>query len=195
MSDDGFEKRLNQWMDGLPGVTEPRRVVRHDGSRVLVSKFDEGFAAHLHGVLDRMPKMFDATHVALAYARVRAEHPDAPRAVAWRAAVDGVLTGLAQDLGLTADDVTNVRGGLDSVAAVLDAVLWSSPLAGDEGYEPLPGETDAYHDAMARMHGEAPIFTRVYGEFEGAHIVNYCPASAFGRRLFLQAWSLCTARP
>lgn len=192
VSDDAFEQRLQQWMDGLPGVTEPRRVVRHDGARVLVSKFDEGFAAHLHGVLDRVPELFDTDCVGRAYDRLASLNQETPRVLVWRAAIDTVLTRVAQERALSAGDVTNVRGGLDSVAAVLDAVLWSSPLTGDEGYEPLAGELDAYRDATARMDGDAPIFTRVYGEFEGAHVVNYCPAPTFGRRLFIQAWTICT---
>lgn len=192
--DDGFEQRLQQWMSGLLGVTEPRRVVRSDEQRVLVSKFGDGFAAHLHDILDHVPELFDADCVAESYAALAGRNPQLPRAVAWRAAIDRLLAGLAQERGLTEDDVTSVRGGLDSVAALLDAVLWSSPVAGDGDYQPLPGEVDAYHDVIARMDGEAPIFTRVYGEFEGAHVVNYCPAAPFGRRLFLQAWSICTAK-
>jgi hypothetical protein len=191
--DDGFEQRLQQWMEGLPGVTERRRVVRRDGARVLVSKFEEGFAAHLHDVLDRLPELFDVAFTAEAYAKAAREHPEAPRALVWRVSIGRTLRALAEERGLTQDDVTNVGGGLDSVAALLDSVLWTSPLAGDAGYAPAPGECEAYGDAAGRMDTDAPIFMRVYGEFEGAQVVNYCPAPLFGRRLFNQAWSICTS--
>lgn len=190
--DDDFERRLNEWLEGQPGVTERRRVVRDDGTRVLVSKFDEGFAAHLHGVLERVPELFDADCVGEAYVAMANEHRDAPRAVVWRVAIDGILCGLADARGLTGADITNVRGGLDSVAALLDSALWTSPLAGDQGYAPAPGEVAAYRDAIEGLEGDGRLFVRVYGQFEGAHVVNYCAAPTFGRRLFVQAWAITT---
>lgn len=189
---DDFDERLQVWMDGLPGVTEPRRVIHRDASRIFVSKFEDGFAAHLHDVLDRVPELFDAVVMAAEYAVLADTDPSATRAATWRAAIDALLVRLASERGLTQLDVTNVRGGLDSVSALLDSTLWSSPAAGDKSYSVQPGELDAYHDVLARMEGDASIFTRVYGTFEGATVVNYCPAAAFGRRLFLQAWAICT---
>ena len=49
---DGFEGRLNDWLANVVGVEYPRRVARVDDSQVLVSKFEPGFAANLHELLD-----------------------------------------------------------------------------------------------------------------------------------------------
>lgn len=181
-------------MNSLVGVTEPRRIVRRDPERILVSKFEEGFAAHLHDVLDKLPELFETAAVQAEYTAVSRSGPQLSRSAAWRAAIDQLLVRLAGERGLTALDVTNVRGGLDSVSALLDSVLWSSPLVSDPSYAPFAGEEDAYRDVLARMEGEAPIFTRVYGMFDGATVVNHCPAAPFGRKLFLQAWAICTAK-
>jgi hypothetical protein len=187
-----FDERLQEWLGGLPGVTEPRRVVRRDAGRVLVSKFEAGFAAHLHDVLDRLPELFETPVVAVACAARASAYPAGTRVNTWRTAIDEMLTALAAERGISARDVTDVRGGLDSVAALLDSILWSAPLAGDRAYVPAPGELDAYNDALRRMEGDANIFTRLYGTFEGANVVNYCPAATFGRVLFVQAWDICT---
>jgi hypothetical protein len=188
---DDFEQRLQQWLAELPGVTEPRRLVRQDETRALVSKFEPGFAAHLHDVLDRVPELFDRVCVESAYRAFGQEHPEVLRAMAWRVAIDRVLTGLAVERELSEDDIRNVRGGLDSVAALIDSVLWTSPVAGDASYAPSAGELQAYEDAAGRMEDNAPVFTRAYGVFEGVSVVNYCPAAPFGRVLFQQAWAIC----
>ncbi len=94
---------------------------------------------------------------------------------------------------LTADEQAEVRAGIDSVAALLDSILWSGPVAGAD-YAILPGESDAYVEAVARMD-EGAMFTRFYGLFEGRRVENHCPGAQFARLLLAQAWTLCTGCP
>ena len=61
-----------------------------------------------------------------------------------------------------------------------------------EPFAPGPGELEAYADARARMAGDAPIFTRYYGEFRGLPVVNHCPGAPIARRLLAEGWQLCS---
>ena len=91
---------------------------------------------------------------------------------------------------LDRDQLAEIRAGTDSVAALLDSVLWSSPHVGDS-YTPSESEQVAFAEAIARMDAHAGIFTRYYGTFEGARVENYCPGAQFARTLLAQAWAVC----
>jgi len=179
-----------RWLREVAGIAEPRRVVRRSPTAILVSKFDEGFAARLHETIDHLPEMFDDALVAARFAKLAAAEPDRLRAESWRLAVNGVLSDVAAREGLPADAFAEVRAGVDSVAALLDSILWASP-AGTEPHTPEPSEVEAHSDTRARMDAERGLFTRYYGSFEGVPVENHCPGAQVARRLFAQAWAIC----
>jgi hypothetical protein len=192
----GLEERLQDWLAELPGVSGARRVVRHDEARVLVSKFEPGFAAQLFEVLGRVPELLSETAVRKAYDELAAGRGGTPRVALWHHAIEGLLDVRSAEAGLSAKQLAEIRAGLDSVAAVMDTVLWSTPLAGS-AYEPSASEIEAYQDVLADAEGDGGIFTRFYGTFEGAAVVNHCPAAQIARLLLAQAWTVCagTAAP
>ena len=100
----------------------------------------------------------------------------------------------AAELGLTDEDAELVTAGIDSVATVMRAVLWSDPVAG-ESYAPGSGERDAWRDAVARTEGASDLFTRHYGAFEGRAVVAHCPGAPYARALLESAWRACTGTP
>ena len=109
-------------------------------------------------------------------------------------AVEGLLRDLACDRGFDPDQRAEVQAGVDSVAALLDSVLWTTPLLGVD-WRVSAGEEAAFADAVLRMDDEQSLFTRYYGEFEGRHVENHCPGAQVARRLFAQAWAICTGTP
>lgn len=179
-----------RWLRDVAGIAEPRRVVRRSPTAILVSKFDEGFAARLHETIDRLSEMFDDGLVAARFAELAASEPERLRAETWRLAVNSILSDSAARQGLHPDAVAEVRAGVDSVAALLDAILWTGPVA-RRPHAPEPSEVEAYRDTRARMDGERGLFTRYYGSFEGVPVENHCPGSQVARRLFAQAWTIC----
>jgi hypothetical protein len=170
------------------GVEGSRRVVRESADVILVSKFPAGFAARLHDALDRLPELFQAerlvTHTTAATGIARVE--------AWRLAVDALVRELGPQRDLSLDEVNEIQAGVDSVAALLDSVLWSSPTVGAP-WQASQGERQAFAEALERMDDESSIFTRYYGDFEGKRVENHCPGAQVARRLFQQAWQACTA--
>lgn len=179
--------RFRAWLaDG--GFDEPRRVVRETNGTILVSKFETGFAARLHDAVDRIPELFDAELVARRYREASA---GVTRTEAWRTGLEALLAEVGPERDLDRDQLAQIQAGIDSVAALLDSVLWTSPLRGADW---VVSEADrmAYADARARMDDEAGMFTRFYGEFEGARVENHCPGAQVARRLFEQAWKICT---
>jgi len=183
-----------EWLKTVAGVAEPRRVVRRSATSILVSKFPEGFAARLHETIDHLPGMFDDALVADRFAQFAAAEPDRLRAESWRLAVNSILAEDAAREGLHPDAVAEVRAGVDSVAGLLDSILWTSP-AGPEPHPPARSELEAYRDTRARMDAERGLFTRHYGFFEGIPVENHCPGSQVARRLFAQAWAIITTAP
>jgi hypothetical protein len=184
-----FEARLAGWLVGI-GVDGPRRVVRATGGRVLVSKFEEGFAARLYAALDRVPELTDGATVHGRYAAA-ALKPGKSRVALWRETVDALTRELAPQRGLDERQLSEIRAGTDSVAALLDSVLWSGPVTGSE-WAPSPGEAAAYEEALARMDADDGIFTRYYGTFEGLRVENHCPGAPIARALFTQSWQTIT---
>ncbi|MQC27762.1 MAG: hypothetical protein DWG74_01615 [Chloroflexi bacterium] len=187
------EPALNAWLVETRGIDRPRRIVRVDDERILVSKFEPGFAARLHELLDLMPELFDEASVVAAYeARASAAPPETPRTAAWHDAMHTVLRAAGERHAIPDLRQAEVRTGIDSVYAVLDSVLWSTPTVGDGGYEPARGEISAYRDGLDRLEPTADLFTRHYGEFDGRDVVNHCPGASFARLMLEQAWRACT---
>lgn len=186
MSEDAFAG----WIAGIVG-TEQRRIVRRVRRRILVSKFEEGFAPRLLERLAGLDALTDLNQVEAAFAAWCVKEPDTSRVAAWRQALLGLLDAAAAERGFSPVEIAEVRVGIDSVAALLDTVLWSSPAVGGS-FTPRPGEVAAYRDALAQMEATPGIFTRIYGSFEGARVENHCPGAMVARRLLAQGWQICT---
>ncbi|MGE3076907.1 MAG: hypothetical protein AB7N24_07305 [Dehalococcoidia bacterium] len=155
---------------------------------ILVSKFEPGFAARLHEAVDRLPELFDEAAIASRYGGAP---PEGNRTEAWRTAVGGLLSEIGPLRGLDQDQLAEIQAGVDSVAGLLDSVLWSGPTVGDQ-WSPGDSERAAFEEAKARMDDESSIFTRYYGEFDGRRVENHCPGALIARRLFEEAWNICT---
>ena len=187
--DTSTNARFEAWLRER-GIEGSRRIVRQSESALLVSKFGPGFAARLHEAIDRVPELFDPSVISAGY---RLNDSATPRVEAWRLAVKGLLADLGPKRGLDPDQLAEIRAGTDSVAALLDSALWSGPTVG-AAWTPSESERTAYREALARMDDESSIFTRYYGEFEGRRVENHCPGSQVARRLFQQAWEICSSR-
>jgi hypothetical protein len=113
---------------------------------------------------------------------------------AWHAAMHEALRFAGARLELDDSRLAEVRVGVDSVRAVLEACIWSQPRGGDD-YTPRSGEVQAYRDGFAALQDERDIFTRYYGDFEGVPVRNHCPGSAFARRMLAHGWAAITGTP
>lgn len=184
-------ERFAAWLRDVAGIDEPRRVVRADASGILVSKFEEGFAARLLAAVDELRDAFDPATVSARYERAGRETPGIARVDCWAVAVRSLLVD-AQEAGrITAEQRAEVEAGVDSVAALMSSILWTSPVFGDE-LPPKSSEIAAYREALESMNAENSLFTRFYGEFEGVRVVNHCPGSRVARSLLEQAWRITT---
>ena len=179
--------RFDAWLRER-GIEGSRRIVRESETAILVSKFEPGFAARLHEAIDRVPELFDPSVLASRYGL---SNPSATRVEAWRRTVEDLLAELGPARGLDPDQLAEIRAGTDSVAALLDSALWSGPTLSAD-WTPSEPEQTAFREALARMDDDSSIFTRYYGEFEGRRVENHCPGSQIARRLFQQAWQICT---
>ena len=179
--------QFEDWLRTL-GIEGSRRIVREASGVILVSKFEPGFAAHLHEAIDALPEMFDIEQVTERY---RLATCGTLRPEAWRIAIQMLLADTGPFRGLDRDQLAEIQAGIDSVAALLDSLLWTGPKTGVE-WRPSEAERQAYADALARMDAESGIFSRYYGEFEGVRVENHCPGAQVARRLFTQAWTVCT---
>lgn len=170
-------------------------MVRADEHGVLLSKFEPGFASRLHELLALLPELFDEASVLAQYEAVAAfAPPGSGRVAAWRRAMHAALR-LAGDRHEIPDlRQAEVRTGIDSVAAVLEGVLWSIPTV-DTPYQPLPGEVNAYLDALDALADGRNLFTRYYGTFEGHAVRSHCPGAAHARLMLAHAWRACTGTP
>ena len=177
--------RFEAWLRER-GIEGRRRIARETPDAILVSKFDPGFAARLYQSLDLVPELFDPAAVRERYA---AAGPGTPRVEAWRLAINGLLGELGPARGLDPDQLAEVRAGTDSVAALLDAVLWTAPVV-EAAWSPSGAEREAASDALARMDDASSIFTRYYGDFDGKRVENHCPGAPVARQLFEQGWAI-----
>jgi len=193
--DAALDTSVPAWLEREVGINRPRRVVRADEREILVSKFEPGFAAQLHRLLDELPEVLDEVQVVEAYRRTALELPaDSPRVDAWHAAMHAALRAAGERLALDDSRLAEVRVGIDSVRAVLEACIWSQPQVGDD-YTPRSGEVQAYRDGLAALQDDRDIFTRYYGDFEGIPVRNHCPGSAFARRMLAHGWTAITGTP
>ncbi len=191
------DAELESWLRDELGLDEYRRVARVTETSVLLSKFEDGFAAGLFETVAALPELFDellvrgeydclaATLVSRGESRLRTE--------VWRRACEALIRRLASERGVDPSALDLIIPGLESVQAVMDAVLWSAPTIGDEDYQPRPGEREAF-EALLSDAPERDIFTRYYGSCDGLRVENYCPGSQFARRLLRQAWSITTGQ-
>ena len=85
--------------------------------------------------------------------------------------------------------------GVESVAALLEATLWSAPILADEEYTPKKGEIQAFHDNLRTLADGSDIFTRFYGQYENKTVVNHCPGALIARQLLISGWECCTKTP
>lgn len=184
-------ERFHRWLREQ-GIDEFRRVVRATPGAILVSKFPEGFAAHLHESIDRLDQLFDDEAVARDAAAIGGAEPTTARVQCWHRAVLGILQRAVEAGTVTARERAEVEAGVDSVAALLDTALWSGPAWGDAGWQTSAAEVTAFEDVLARMDESDGLFTRYYGTFEGAPVENHCPGVVVARRLLEQAWKICT---
>jgi hypothetical protein len=191
---DDLETRLNEWLRFERGFDDPRRIVQADEGTIVLSRFDDEFFPRLQAALARRREIFDRESVATRYAVVAGQDPSRPRVDAWHDAVRSLVTDARAASPLTPEQQAEILAGVDSVAAVMHAVLWTSPLAGDD-YEPHPGEASAFVEVAGRFGEGHDLFTREYGLFEGRRVVAFCPGVAYARRLLESAWEICTDTP
>lgn len=157
----------------------------------MISKFEAGFAARLHEALALLPELFDLDVVSAEYARLAALDPTATRAATWHQAITRLLATLSDARSITRTQQAEIRAGIDSLAGLLDALLWSSPTVSDTRGA-SPEEAEALADVVARMDADPGIFTRYFGAFDGRPVVNYCPGAPFARLFLQQGWTICT---
>lgn len=190
-----LEVALTRWLEREVGVDRPRRIVRATDEEILVSKFEPGFASQLHRLLDDIPEIFSEPQVIEHYRQMALTLPaDTPRVDAWHAAMHAALHVAGERLEVDDSRLAEVRVGIDSVRAVLEACIWSQPQVGDD-YTPRSGEVQAYLDGLAALQDDRDIFTRYYGDFEGAPVRNHCPGAAFARRMLAHGWTAITGTP
>lgn len=188
------EDRLRSWLASEHGIAEPRRLARTDEDRLLVSKFPPGFIARVGETVDRLELVADPDPLASASTERARRYPRESRVENWRAAACDLVRKRAAARGLTNEDAELVTAGVESVAALMRAVLWSDPLTA-EPYEPSAGEVEAWRDALARTEASGDIFTRHYGPFEGRAVVAHCPGVPYARAFLESAWRACTGTP
>ncbi len=186
-SETAFEVEFQAWLATLGEPGEGRRLVRTGAREILVSKLEPDVLARVQQTLLGLSELLAPAAVRERYDAIAAATPGIQRVTAWRLAIRELLAGA----NLSPAARNEAEAGTDSVAALLDAILWSGPVA-NEPFAPGPGELEAYADARARMAGDAPIFTRYYGEFRGLPVVNHCPGAPIARRLLAEGWQLCS---
>src|SRR5690606_10046102 len=99
--DPHLQASVTQWLEREVGVDRPRRVVRADEHEILVSKFEPGFAAQLHRLLDDLPEILSESHVIDQYRRMALDLPaDTPRVDAWHASMHAALRTAGERLRL-----------------------------------------------------------------------------------------------
>ena len=185
-------RRLARWLREEIGVQGPRRIVTSGPDRIRVSKIPTGLALELHRILQGVPELADRSAMAVAFrARAGAGPPHEPRSQCWHAAVLGILERAVERSGLQRERLDDLRAGVDSVFAILDACLFTQPLVSDRDWAPSRAERRALLDAARDLDRNDGALSRVYGIFEGRPVVNHCPGAALARRMLRNAWSVC----
>ena len=168
-----LEEALNSWLREELGIEEPRRVVRSNERRIVVSKVDAELAPDLFQLVELTPELFDPARVDAAYReRVVRVDPATSRAENWRAAMQdrfGQDAGLRhRGAGVGALEPPEPRRELDaprgrargfsrvplahgSRARSLQALL--RPLRRPPSGEPLPRSRPRTRAARARVAG------------------------------------------
>ncbi len=124
-----FDERFANWLRDEAGILEQRRIARVGGGGILVSKFEEGFAARVHAAIAGLPELFRDTVVGEQYRNAARDLPGETRVACWHEGVRRLLAGAVEAGRLTGEERAEVLAGIDSVAALLDSILWTSPLA------------------------------------------------------------------
>ena len=187
------ESPLSQWLISEVHVAEPRRIVRTDKTTVLVSKVESGFALELHNTLDLLGFTDDDDFKTQIKKRMWNAYPaDMSRVEAWRKSVRDILAQSGKKFSIPAVRLNEIQIGVDSVAALLDATLWTNPALADNSYQPETGESKAYLENLQVLTDGSDIFTRFYGYYEGKSVMNHCPGALFARKLLSIGWETCT---
>ncbi|MFN8505931.1 MAG: hypothetical protein U0547_00030 [Dehalococcoidia bacterium] len=182
-----FEQEFADWLAGLGEAGQGRRLVRRGSREILVSKLEPDVLARVQQTMLGLIDLLSPEALRERYTAIAAREPGILRVTAWRLAIRELLAGT--DLSPAARN--EAEAGTDSVAALLDTVLWSAPVA-NVPFTLSEGERQAYDDARERMGGDAPIFTRYYGDFAGLPVMNHCPGAPIARKLLAEGWALCT---
>lgn len=171
------------------GVEGARRVVAADERAIVLSKTPEGFVPRLMSTLERVEAALSPDALREAYRRTA--RPGEPRVDAWERACQRAVSEAVQGQQLPPDVVDEVMYGVESVGALLRAVLWPDHRVGD-GSLPTPAEQAAFEDAWAALE-RGSLFTRVYGTFDGRPVVAHCPGARIARELFRAGWEICAS--
>ena len=180
---------FRRWLRDTAGIEQWRRIVRDDGERILVSKFEEGFAAGVHELIALMPELFDEPAIRAAYEH-EAEAEAAigtSRVDAWHRALHAMLRAAGERYSIPNVRQAELRTGIDSVYAILQTLLWTDPKVGAP-FESRESERSAYLEAIESMDDAHDMFTRVYGWYEDRQVVNHCPGAPFARVMLEQGW-------
>ena len=184
---------LTDWLASTTGGAK-HRVARVDDGVVVVSRFPPHFIETTGSTIERLGLLENPDPLVAAATRRGRTHPLDSRVENWRIAAEELVRERVVGAGMSEAHIELVTAGLDSVAALMGAVLWSNPLVGD-AWEAGAAERAAWRDALARTEGSRDIFTRHYGVFEGKSVVSHCPGSGFARAFLDSAWRACTGTP
>jgi len=199
MDTGAFESKTSEfsiWLQTETMTTEPRRIVRTDEKEILISKVEPGFAQQLHQTLDLLGLDSQRGILAGLPERMWSNFDGVtPRVDAWRLGIIQSLIDNQGKLSLNDERVKEIQIGVESVAALLEATLWSAPILADEEYTPKKGEIQAFHDNLRTLADGSDIFTRFYGQYENKTVVNHCPGALIARQLLISGWECCTKTP
>ena len=182
---------FHDWLRDVAGIEDWRRIVRDDGERILVSKFEEGFTAGVHELIALMPELFDEPAIRAVYELEAATTPGTSRVDAWHRALHAMLRTAGDRHAIPNLRQAEVRTGIDSVYAILQTLLWTDPKVG-AAYQSRAAERSAYLEAIESMDDAHDMFTRVYGWYEDRQVLNHCPGAPFARVMLEQGWRVCS---
>jgi hypothetical protein len=185
------EDHFHHWLRHVAGIEDWRRIARDDGERILISKFEGGFAAGVHELIALMPELFDEPAILAVYEREAATAPGTSRVDAWHRALHAMLRAAGDRHAIPNLRQAEVRTGIDSVYAILQTLFWTDPKCG-ASYQSRAAERSAYLEAIVSMDDVHDMFTRVYGWYEDRQVLNHCPGAPFARVMLEQGWRVCS---